>query len=77
MPERGAVSGSMECAAVPATRARASSVWNRFAMRRAELSPRSPNSPAIRGWAGTVRMEPKKAGRILSTSRTSGEKTFA
>ena len=76
-PESGAVSGSMEWAAVPATSARASSVWNRRAMRWAEPRPRSPNPAAASGWAGTVRMEPRKAGRILSTSRTSGEKMRA
>ena len=40
-PERGAVSGSIEWAAVPATRARPSSVRNRLAMCWAELRPRS------------------------------------
>ncbi len=73
-PESGAVSGSIEWAAVPATRARPSSVENRSAIRLAELSPRSPNPAAARGCAGTERMEPRKAGRILSRSRTSGEK---
>ena len=76
-PERGAVSGSIECAAVPATSARASSVWNPFAMRWAELRPRSPNPAATSGCAGSVRIEPKKAGRISSMSRTSGEKMRA
>ena len=73
-PESGAVRGSIEWAAVPATRARPSSVENRSAIRFAELSPRSPNPAAASGCAGTERMEPRNAGRILSRSRTSGVK---
>ena len=76
-PDSGAVRGSMECAALPATSARPSSVLNPSARRFADASPRSPKPAAVNGCAGSERMEPRKAGRILSTSRTRGAKRRA
>ena len=43
----------------------------------AERRPRSPNAAAATGCAGGERMEPRKAGRISSRSRTSGVKRRA
>ncbi len=72
-PDRGAVKGSMEWAAAPATMARASSVWNRLASRCAEESPFSPKMAVAIGSVGIDRSGARKFGKIRSASRTSEE----
>ena len=73
-PESGAVKGSMEWAAAPATIARASSVSKREASRCADDRPLSPNIAVAIGSLGIERNGARKLGRMPSACRTRGAK---
>ena len=68
----GAVSGSMECAAAPATSARAASVLNRRAVRWIDGVPTIANRARANGSRGMLRIGPSTYGTIRSSHSTSG-----